>query len=176
MTLPLEWAFHRDNPATGMARGFLNQPIDLSFWRAHKGEFTLEMRKDYPTDAWELVRTDLYIQAQGVRDPDGQSFTGDIWYRTEMPLSPEQLAQKPHIRFPGLFNACELYVNGNEAGRRLQKEPWWFADYHFEWDVEIGHAARAGTNDLALRCHNPLHMGGMFRRPFVYTPVTAPNP
>ena len=175
VTLPLEWAFHRDKPATGIARGFLDRSIDLSFWRAHKDEFTLETRKNYPADAWEMIRTDLYIQAQGVRDPNGQSFTGDIWYRTEMQLTPEQLGQNPHIRFPGLFNACELYVNGGKAGQREFKEPWWLADYHYEWDVAIGSIAHAGANELALRCQNPLHMGGIFRRPFVYSPVDQPK-
>ena len=172
MTLPLEWALHRDKSMTGMVRGFLNRPIDLSVWRAHGGELTLEMRKDYP-DSWEMIRTDLYVQAQGVRDPDGQSFTGDLWYRTEFRLSPEQIVQNPHIRFPGIFNACELYMNGREAARRELAEPWWLADYRFEWDVSIASFARAGVNALTLRCHVLNHWGGIFRRPFLYAPVEA---
>jgi hypothetical protein len=174
--LPLEWSFRRDKDASGIARGFLNEPIDLTFWRAHKDEYAGDSRKDYPSDHWEMARTDLYVQAQGVRDPDRQSFTGDLWYRTEFDLSPDQRAAKPHIHFPGLFNNCELYVNGQKVGSREQKELWWLNDYRFEWDLPLGAAARAGMNALALRCHNPHHMGGMFRRPFIYAPVGGSSP
>ena len=171
--LPLEWSFHRDKEGSGMARGFLSGPVDLTFWNARKTDYAGDARKDYPSDQWETARTDLYIQAQGVRDPDRQSYTGDLWYRTDVVLSADQLAQAPRIRFPGLFNACEFYVNGREAGRRTQQKLWWFEDYHFEWDLPLGEAARVGENALALRCHNPHHMGGMFRRPFLYAPSTS---
>ncbi len=168
--LPLEWSFHRDKAGSGMARGFLDGPIDLTFWRAHKDEFKGDARKDYPADQWETARTDLYVQAQGVRDPDRQSYTGDLWYRTDVELSPDQVARHPHILFPGLFNECEFYVNGREVGRRTQNALWWLNDYRFEWDLPVDEVVRVGENALALRCHNPHHMGGMFRRPLLYAP------
>ena len=59
-------------------------PIDLSFWNAHGQEFDVNTRKDYPLDQWQMIRTDLYVQAQGVRLPDQQSFVGDLWYRTNV--------------------------------------------------------------------------------------------
>jgi hypothetical protein len=43
-------------------------------------------------------------------------------------------------------------------------------DYRFEWDVSLQDRLQAGGNAIALRCHNPHHMGGMFRRPFLYAP------
>ncbi len=168
--LPLEWSFHRDKEGSGRERGFLDGPVDLTFWRAHKSEYTGDARKDYPVDQWEEARTDLYIQAQGVRDPDRQSYTGDLWYRTDIELFPDQVAANPHIHFPGLFNECEFYVNGREVGRRAQAKLWWNDDYHFEWDVPLNAALHTGANALALRCHNPHHMGGMLRRPFLYAP------
>jgi hypothetical protein len=169
--LPLEWSFHRDREGKGMERGYADGPLDLSFWREHRAEYDVDTRKDYPADQWETVRTDLYVQAQGVRDPDQRSFTGDIWYRTTIALSPDQLAAKPHIHFPGLFNACELYVDGTLVSKRQQFEPWWFNDYKFEWDVSLANKASVGDNIIALRCHNPHHLGGMFRRPFLYAPI-----
>jgi len=169
--LPLEWSFHRDKDGSGMDRGFLDGAVDLTFWRAHKNDYAGDARKDYPSDQWEEARTDLYIQAQGVRDPDRQSYTGDLWYRADVELFPDQVAEHPHIHFPGLFNACEFYVNGREMGRRAQANLWWYEDYHFEWDVPLDAALHAGANALALRCHNPHHMGGMFRRPFLYAPT-----
>ena len=171
--LPLEWRFRRDPEGRGMAIGVLDGPVDLTFWSAHKNDYDLETRKDYPVDQWEIVRADLYVQAQGIRAPDRQSFTGDIWYRAEAALSAAQAAASPHIRFPGLFNECALYVNGKEAARRKQNVLWWQNDYRFEWDVSLKGRLHAGVNALALRCHNPHHMGGMFRRPFLYAPTAA---
>ena len=121
-----------------------------------------------------MVRTDLYIQAQGVRDPDRQGYTGDYWYRTEPALTAEEIGAHARLHFPGLLNACELYVNGVEAARHNQLEPWWFNDYRFfEWDVPLDGKLREGVNIIALRCHNPHHMGGMFWRPFLYAPIEA---
>jgi Domain of unknown function (DUF4838) len=174
VALPLEWNFHRDPGGTGMTENLVNGPIDLSFWRAHGSEYDLEARKDYPSDQWEVVRTDLYVQAQGVRAPDRQSYTGDLWYRVDVDLRPDQAVAAAHIMFPGLFNDCELYVNGIQVAQRGFKEPWWLSrDYRFEWDVALNDRLHQGRNAITLRCHNPHHMGGMFRRPFLYAPIQA---
>lgn len=166
--LPLEWAFHRDPRGDGEKRGFAVAPVDLTYWRAHGGEYTVETRKDYP-DEWEVLRTDLYVQAQGIRFPNQRNYVGDIWYRTKFELTPDQVASSPHLMFPGLFNACDLFVGGKKITSREQRPLWWQNDYRFEWDVALTGAVVAGENDLALRCHVPVHMGGIFRRPFLYS-------
>jgi hypothetical protein len=171
--LPLEWSFHRDPNGTGMDHGFLSDPVDLSFWRAHHQEYDRDTLKDYPIEEWEMIRTDLYVQAQGVRHPDQRSFSGDIWYRTQVRLSPEQVEANPHVHFPGLFNECELYVNETRVASRQLVQPWWLNDYRFEWDISLVDRMNPGENTITLHCHNPHHMGGMFRRPFLYTPVSS---
>lgn len=170
--LPLEWAFHRDPRGDGEKRGFAVAPVDLTYWRAHGGEYTIETRKDYP-DEWEVLRTDLYAQAQGIRFPNQRNYVGDIWYRTKFELTAEQAASSPHLMFPGLFNACDLFIGGKKIASREQRPLWWQNDYRFQWDVPITDAASAGENDLALRCHVPVHMGGIFRRPFLYSAQTV---
>jgi hypothetical protein len=172
-TLPLEWSFRRDKERKGVELQFSNGPVDLTYWREHGGDYDLDLRKDYPSSQWEVVKTDMYIQAQGIRDPDRQSYTGDYWYRTEAALTAEQIGAHPHILFPGLVNSCELYLNGKEAARRTQLEPWWFNDQRFEWDVPLDGKVREGVNVIALRCHSLHHLGGMFRRPFLYAPIEA---
>jgi hypothetical protein len=169
--LPLDWAFRRDPNDTGLAAGFAYRAPNLVYWNANKGRFTTpESRKDYPTTEWEMLRTDRYMQAQGVLHPDWQSFTGFAWYRTTVSL-PADAAQNIHIRFPGLFGEAWLYINGHLVAHREQAPMWWHNDYAFNWDVQLAGALREGDNAIVLRNRVPHHFGGMFRRPFLYAPV-----
>jgi hypothetical protein len=169
--LPVEWAFRRDANDTGLARGWAYERADLTSWEATRHSVTLENRNDFGNN-WETLRTDFYAQAQGIRHPDGQSFTGYLWYQSELQLSAQQTRGNPRLMFPGLFNACWLYVNGQLVGSRPFPERWWLADYSFEWDVDLAGHLRPGANLFVLRCRNPHHSGGMFRRPFLYEAKT----
>jgi hypothetical protein len=171
--LPLEWAFRRDPNDTGLARGFAYQPaVDLSFWKANKAKFVKPaLRKNYPTTEWEMLRTDLYAQAQGVLHPDWQSFSGFLWYRTDVELSNRTLANPVRVYFPGLFGEAWLYINGNLVAHRDQHSIWWHNDYQFNWDVDVSGALNPGANTITLRVSNPHHNGGLFRRPFLYSPI-----
>ena len=175
INLPLEWAFRRDKARAGVQAGYATQPVDLSVWNERRAALTPDNRKDYP-DAWELLRTDLYAQAQGIRDPDRQSFTGDLWYRVDVELTAAQLKDGVRLMFPGLFNECWLTVNGAEAGYRKQGKLWWLNDYRFEWDVDLTGKLQPGVNTLVLRANCEHHLGGLFRRPFLYAPVAAAAP
>jgi len=165
--LPLKWAFHRDKQRAGAPQKYAAQDVDLTYWDANRHTVTVNSRKDYP-DQWEMLRTDLYAQAQGIRDPDCQSFTGDMWYRTDADLTTEQVKGNVHLLFPGLFNECRLYVNGEEVAQRQQGKLWWLNNYAFEWDVDLTGKVKAGKNTIALRANCEHHFGGMFRRPFLY--------
>ena len=165
--LPLEWAFRRDKENKGVEKNFVAGPIDLTYWNANKATLTLDNRKDYP-DEWELLRTDLYAQGLGIRHPDRQSFVGHMWYRTDVQLTAEQVKGKTHLRFPGLFNECWLYINGKETAYRKQGKLWWLNDYRYEWDADLTGKLKPGKNTIALRCNCEHHLGGMFRRPFLY--------
>ena len=167
--LPLDWAFRRDPNDTGLASGFAYRLPSLDYWNANKGRFpTPESRKDYPTTEWEMLRADQYMQAQGVLHPDWQSFTGFAWYQTPVKVTTADAGANVHIRFPGLFNECWLYVNGNLVAHREQSPMWWNNDYAFTWDVPLSGKLKAGDNTIVLRCNVQHHLGGMFRRPFLY--------
>ncbi|QDU94323.1 DUF4838 domain-containing protein [Lignipirellula cremea] len=168
--LPLEWAARRDPNRVGVKQGLPQATADLTWWKEHQAEYDLDGLKDYPVDQWEVLRSDLYAQAQGVRHPDRQSFVGDLWYTTTIDLKPEQTADA-RLRFPGLFNECWLYVNGEEVAMRKQGKMWWLNDYRFEWDVDLAGKLKPGENTITLRCNIEHHFGGMFRRPFLYQAV-----
>jgi hypothetical protein len=145
---PLAWRFRPDPHNTGLPRGWAHSPGS--------------------TGEWSTLRTDLYLQAQGVLMPDRQSFQGHYWYQTDVTLPAGQSPLGVHLMFPGLFNEAWLYVNGTLAAHRRYREPWWRTDYRFDWDVDLGGHLRPGQNLVTLRGFNPHHFGGMFRRPFLY--------
>jgi hypothetical protein len=165
-TTPLVWGFRRDEKDAGLKAGWAKERANLSAWQG----------KDAPTAAerlakageWEPIRTDVYLQAQGVITKDHQSFTGYGWYQTDLELTADQAAGKVHLMFPGVFNECWLYINGQEVGHRPFKGVWWMNDYRFQWDVDLEGKLQPGRNSITLRINNPHHMGGIFRRPFVY--------
>ena len=165
---PLEWAYHRDPHDSGLARGWAYSPVDLTYWSAEGHKLAGLARKDYPTTEWEMLKTDLYAQAQGVLHPDGQSFTGYHWYRAELELTPAQVAGKTRLLFPGVFNESWVYVNGYLVAYRPQGKMWWLNDYAFEWDVDVAGKLKPGKNQITVRLNNPHHFGGIFRRPVIY--------
>ena len=88
-----------------------------------------------------------------------------------MELTAEEAAGA-HIRFPGIFNESYAYINGAQVAKRENyKVMWWHNDYGFEWDVDTAGKLKAGKNVIIVRCINPHHFGGIFRRPFLYKPV-----
>jgi hypothetical protein len=171
--LPLEWAFRRDPHDTGVVSGWAHKPVDLKWWNGEGGQGRASLADRHRTNPghWELLRTDLYMQAQGVLSPGYHSYTGLAWYRTDFELTPADAKGKVRVMFPGLFNEAWLYVNGHLVAHRAYKEPWWLSDYKFEWDVDLSDVVKAGANTIALRVNNPHHFGGMFRRPFLYRPA-----
>jgi len=167
---PLEWSFRRDPHDTGLARGWAYAEADLAEWNARGKALSSAERKDF-AGGWETLRTDIYLQGQGIRAPDEQSYTGHYWYQTSLEVSQEQAGGKIHVLFPGIFNECWFYLNGELFDHRTYAEPWWRGDYKFEWDVDLGGKLKPGHNLITVRGLCPHHFGGIFRRPFLYRPA-----
>ncbi len=168
--LPLVWNFRRDPKDVGVKEGWAKQPPDLKAWAALPTPVAVADRIKNAGN-WEQLRADVYAQAQGVVTEDYQSYTGHAWYQADADLTADQAAGTVRVRFPGLFNECWLYVNGEPVAHRPFKGVWWMNDYRFEWDVDLTGKLRAGTNSVVVRVHNPHHFGGLFRRPFLYRPT-----
>jgi hypothetical protein len=164
---PLVWNFRRDPEKRGVKEGWEKLPVDLSSWNALPQPVSLEDRQKV-AGQWEQLRTDSYAQAQGIVTSEFQSYTGDAWYQTDLDLSSDQAQGKLHLKFPGAFNECWLYVNGEQVAHREFKGVWWMNDYRFEWDVDVAGKLKAGKNSVVVRINNPHHFGGIFRRPFIY--------
>ena len=61
-----------------------------------------------------------------------------------------------------------VFLTGEEVAYRKQGKLWWLNDYRYEWDVDLTGKLKPGKNVIALRCNCEHHLGGMFRRPFLY--------
>jgi hypothetical protein len=158
---PLEWAFRVEAPLSEAWR-YAGPEGGVPRDGAPSTEAPAEAR------GWRRVRTDLYLQAQGVLNAEGQSPLGHIWYQATVELDAAQAGGNLRLMFPGLFNEAWLYVDGALVAHRPYREPWWLTDYKFEWDVDLTGRLKPGRNVIALRGFNPHHFGGMFRRPFIY--------
>jgi hypothetical protein len=167
---PLVWNFRRDPKDIGVKEKWSKQAPDLRAWDALPKPVSVGDRIKN-AGHWEQLRADLYAQAQGVVTADYQSYTGHAWYQADVELTAGQVAGKLRVRFPGLFNECWLYVNGEEVAHRPFKGVWWMNDYRFEWDADLAGKLKPGANSVVLRVFNPHHFGGMFRRPFLYRPA-----
>jgi hypothetical protein len=166
LKMPRQWLFRTDPQNVGEKEKWATAAIDLPPLKA--GVIPWQDVQSQ-RDKWQLLRTDIYAQAQGVVTADHQSFTGTAWYRTEIEVPADKAGAKLHLMFPGLFNEGWLYVNGESVAHREGYNPvWWYNAYEFEWDVDLAGKLKPGKNTIALRLNNPHHMGGMFRRPFVY--------
>jgi hypothetical protein len=162
--LPKIWQFKVEQPLSPSWRYDDPEPRAP----ANDSPFTRETAS--AMNGWRPVRSDLYLQGQGILAEDGQSHLGHFWYRTTISGGAVDQTGKLRLMFPGLFNEAWLYVNGTLVAHRAYQEPWWRTDYRFEWDVDITGLLRAGDNEIAVRQFNPHHFGGMFRRPFLYHP------
>ena len=166
--LPSTWSFKMEKPLpTGWRYSGPEGPKP-------KGDDILAREQPNEINGWRAVRTDLYLQGQGVVAPNGDRHLGHYWYaNTFVILSAADAKRKVRLMIPGLFNEAWLYINGEPVAHRNYKEPWWHADYRFEWDVDISQHIRPGSNEIRLRGFNPHHFGGIFRRPFLYRPRTS---
>ena len=145
--LPLEWRFRRDPRDTGVVQRWFDA--------------------DHPIEDWQLLRTDLYWEAQGIRDEEGWGYDGFAWYAVDLQLDeipPEEVS----LTFPGLLGAGWIFVNGVGVHHQPFPDLWWFSDYRFTSEAPIGQYLRRGRNRIVLRVENVIHFGGLFRRPFLW--------
>jgi hypothetical protein len=157
--LPLAWSFR------------IEQPLAADWIGAERPDATpFAPHATADPRPWASVRSDLYLQAQGVRAASGDHELGYYAYETRLGLDAAQSQGSLRLMFPGLFNEAWLYVNGKLVAHRSYDEPWWHTDYRFEWDVDVSGRLMPGENTIRLIGFNPHHFAGMFRRPFLYRP------
>lgn len=137
---------------------FRHDPFDHGLWRGWA------MEQDF--SGWESVSCGRLLRSQGVLGPEYHNPEGYGWYACRIQVP--RLKGGERLLFPGLFNSSWLYLNGDLVDGIERKEPWWYNDYSFHWDVDVAGALRPGDNTIVLRTQLKQHPSGMFRRPFLY--------
>ena len=90
-------------------------------------------------------------------------------YRTDIEIGEAEAGQALHIRFPGSVRQSLALRRWLLGGGTAPGVPCGgTTNYRFEWDVDLSEVLSPGTHTLALRLHNEHHMGGIWRRPFLY--------
>lgn len=114
---------------------------------------------------WGTVRSDL-----GHRGWESQGFAehtiGYGWYRQSFEM-PENIAELPNLRlfFGAVDEQAVIWINGKESLRHtsevlgLSKDFLWNKPFLFDPKPYL----RPGRNQLTVRAHNALHVGGIYR-------------
>lgn len=144
--LSSEWKFSPDPDEEGISREWHSPGFDDSSWGT--------VRSDLGHRGWE---------SQGYSDYE----TGYGWYRQtfDLPAHPDEM---PNLRlfFGGVDEQAEVWINGQLALSHtaettgMSKDFLWNRPFMFDptrW-LKPGE-----TNTLAVRVHNALHVGGIYR-------------
>lgn len=148
--LPETWKFKKDPRNSGVYFEWHSEDIESS---------------------WQDIKTTSSWEIQGNQDEEAQGYDGFAWYRTSFEV-PEKFSGKKMILFiGGMNNQAWIWVNGALAAAVPYHEYWARWKYHAE--VDISKFVRPGTqNEIAIRIWNDQNAGGIFRRSFIYSPVS----
>lgn len=142
---PRQWTFRAD-------------PFDEGVWR---GWGFVDKFGD-----GRAIAVDRLVSGQDFHDVNFHNPGGYGWYTCQISLDSE-VAEDCQVIFPGVFNSCWLYINGQLVDWRTERAPWWLTDYSFTWKAKSSGALHKGLNTLTIRLEMNQHPSGLFRRPFL---------
>lgn len=117
----------------------------------------------YDDRDWTTIRSDIG------KGWDGQGFAeyyGYGWYRQQIDV-PREILLKPNLRlfFGGIDEQAEIYINGTKAFEHTCQSTG--LTVHDLWDRPVEFDPKTllkpGKNTLAIRVHNNLGMGGIWK-------------
>ena len=77
---------------------------------------------------------------------DTQFHVGSGWYRKNLPIKPEWLNKKVFLDFEGVFQECDVYLNGEFIGQHQGG--------YTGFRMDLTPALKKGNNKLAIRVNN----------------------
>ena len=116
----------------------------------------------HSTSDWHKLSVTDHYERQGFYLYDGY-----FWYRTrfEAPQFPQE--KKIYLRFGGLDDDGDIYINGQRVHRRYHTRP---RDWKRSFEIDVTDAIQPGEeNVIAIRGYDGYGLGGLWRPAALYT-------
>lgn len=116
-------------------------------WRYFKGDTIGAEKTDFDDTRWENIGLPHSFSIPYFMSKD--FYVGFGWYRKTVEMSKSDLEKYVTLDFEGVFQDCEVFVNGRKMGRHVGG--------YTGFSIDITKALRAGTNVVAVRVNNLWH-------------------
>jgi hypothetical protein len=134
------------------------------------GRFERWQEPGFDDSKWQRLLTTKGWDTQGFTDPEGHSYSGLMWYRVTADIPAAASGKSIWLFAPAVVNEAWVWVNGQYAGHRAHKMPW-FRPQPVELDITS--MVRAGQkNQITFRILNNIDVfgaSGIYERMFVYS-------
>ena len=132
------------------------------------GRYERWQEPSFDDSAWQRLLTTSGWDNQGFLDAEGHAYRGLMWYRLNVDI-PADAAGKPlWLHAPAVVNEAWVWVNGQYAGHRAHKMPW-FRPQAVELDITA--LVRPGQrNQITFRVLNNIDVfgaSGIYERMFI---------
>ncbi|HMC27784.1 MAG TPA: DUF4838 domain-containing protein [Verrucomicrobiae bacterium] len=124
---------------------------------------------NFDDSRWQRLLTTTGWDGQGFSDEHGHAYRGLMWYRQSVDIPAEAAGKSVWLFAPAVVNEAWVWVNGQYAGHRAHKMPW-FRPQPVE--LEISSLMLPGKrNQITFRVLNNIDVfgaSGIYERMFIY--------
>ena len=118
---------------------------------------------------WKSIQTTRGWNDQGFIDDAGHEYRGVMWYRLSVDVPADAAAKSIWLCAPSVVNEAWVWVNGQYAGHRAHKMPW-FRPHAVELDI-TPFVKPGQRNQITFRVLNNIDVfgaSGIYERMFLY--------
>ncbi|GJM64144.1 glycoside hydrolase family 2 protein [Persicobacter diffluens] len=119
--------------------------IELKAWKFYKGNINQAKQTDYVDHDWEMVQVPHTYSMEALTEVG--YYRGPAWYRKALQVPSSMKGERIFIRFEGVGNKAEVFVNGKKIG--VHKGG--YSAFCFEL---TDHLSGQGTDQLAVKVTN----------------------
>jgi beta-galactosidase len=133
--------FFLQNICKGQAAALQNRKaIHLDEWSFQKGKINYAEKFSFETKDWETVKVPHTYSMDAIENKG--YYKGDAWYRTTVEISSSMAGERLFIRFEGVGQEAEVFVNEKNVGKH--------AGGYSAFCFEITNQVRMGQKNLIV--------------------------
>ena len=124
---------------------------------------------NFDDSRWQRLLTTTGWDGQGFSDEHGHAYRGLMWYRQSVDIPAEAAGKSIWLFAPAVVNEAWVWVNGQYAGHRAHKMPW-FRPQPVELDIS-SLMLPGKRNQITFRVLNNIDVfgaSGIYERMFIY--------